>query len=112
MGDIEALCPRVLVINHGRMHFDGPLARLVEQAAPEKIVTATYSEAPSTESLAGLDRQPSDSPTRVTVRAPRGTVADVAIALLRAGVVVDLAIEEVPVEEIMRGIFAGMRSRE
>jgi ABC-2 type transport system ATP-binding protein len=111
MGDIEVLCPRVLVINHGRMHFDGPLARLVEQAAPEKVVTATYGEPPSAEALAGLDRQPSDLPTRVVVRAPRARVADVAVALLRAGVVVDLTIEEVPVEEIMRGIFDQMRAR-
>jgi ABC-2 type transport system ATP-binding protein len=47
MGDIEALCPRVLVINHGRMHFDGPLAGLVDQAAPEKVVTAVYAEPPA-----------------------------------------------------------------
>ena len=110
MGDIEALCPRVLVINHGRMHFDGPLARLVEQAAPEKVVTAAYREPPAAEALAGLAREPSELPTRVVVRAPRERVADVAVALLRAGVVVDLTIEEVPVEEIMRGIFGQLRA--
>jgi ABC-2 type transport system ATP-binding protein len=109
MGDIEALCPRVLVINHGRMFYDGSLAGLVEQAAPEKVITAVYGDAPSAEALAGLDRQHSDDPHRVVVRAPRARVADVADALLRAGVVVDLAIEEVPVEEIVRSLFAELR---
>ena len=109
MGDIEALCPRVLVINHGRLHFDGALARLVEQAAPEKVVTAVYGEPPSVESLAGLEQQPSDDPHRVAVRVPRGRVAEVAARLLEIGPVADLSVEEVPVEEIVRSLFAEMR---
>ncbi|MBC8076753.1 MAG: ATP-binding cassette domain-containing protein, partial [Chloroflexales bacterium] len=43
MADIEALCPRVLVIDHGRLHFDGALAALVAQAAPVKLLSAVYS---------------------------------------------------------------------
>jgi ABC-type uncharacterized transport system ATPase subunit len=37
---------------------------------------------------------------------PRDQVADVAARLLRTGRVVDLSIEEVPVEEIIRAIFS------
>src|SRR5919199_4383543 len=40
MDDIEELCPRVLLIDHGRLHFDGPLGSLVEQAAPRKLIQA------------------------------------------------------------------------
>jgi len=36
MDDIEALCPRVLVIDHGRIGYDGALAALVERTAPER----------------------------------------------------------------------------
>src|SRR5207302_3659825 len=36
MDDIEQLCPRVLLIDHGRLHFDGALAALVEHVAPHK----------------------------------------------------------------------------
>jgi ABC-2 type transport system ATP-binding protein len=109
MGDIEALCPRVLVMNHGRMHFDGSLVRLVEQAAPEKVVTALYAEAPAADALAGLDRQPSDDPHRLVVRVPRGRVAEIASRLLELGQVADLTVEEVAVEEIVRSLFAELR---
>jgi ABC-2 type transport system ATP-binding protein len=113
MGDIEALCPRVLVINHGRMHFDGLLARLVEQAAPEKLVTALYAEPPPLPPGEGWGEgivpEPSDDPHRVAVRVPRGRVAEVAARLLQLGQVADLTVEEVAVEEIVRSLFAELR---
>jgi ABC-2 type transport system ATP-binding protein len=151
MGDIEELCRRVVVIDRGRLHYDGALSRLVEQAAPSKLVTAVFAEPPGTlpwepagtssappqgetsglsrrhrvqpgrvrrlpESdapaapvLDGVEPQPSDDPHRVVLRVPRARVAEVASQLLHLGRVVDLTIEEVPVEEIVRGIFGQLR---
>src|SRR5207249_11029157 len=42
MDDIQELCPRVLVIDHGRLHFDGALASLVERAVPYKLLSAVF----------------------------------------------------------------------
>ena len=109
MDDIEELCPRVLVIDHGRLHFDGPLASLVERAAPHKLVSAVFaepvSEAEVSTVLDGLERRPTDDPLRVSLAVPRQAVADVAGRLLHLGRVADLSIEEVPVEEIIREMF-------
>src|SRR5262249_59017595 len=38
MRDVEALCPRVLVITHGKVVYDGPLTGITEQFGQSKIV--------------------------------------------------------------------------
>jgi ABC-2 type transport system ATP-binding protein len=38
MDDVLALCPRVIVIDRGRLCFDGPLEELVRSARPEKRI--------------------------------------------------------------------------
>src|SRR5207248_799367 len=82
MDDIEQLCPRVLLIDQGRLRFDGPLARLVEQAAPHKVVTAVFVEPPDpgalADALAGLDPRPSDDPRRLSLAVPRPRATDLA----------------------------------
>jgi hypothetical protein len=49
---------------------------------------------------------------RLDLTVPRAQVAEVAGRLLRVGPVADLSIEEVPVEEIVRGIFRDARRPE
>ena len=114
MDDIQELCPRVLVIDHGRLRFDGMLDALVRQAAPHKRISATFAEPVPHEvvaaALGGLPIESTDGSVHVRVAAPRSQVADVADRLLRLGSVADLSIEEVPVEEIIRGIFAPQSS--
>jgi ABC-2 type transport system ATP-binding protein len=110
MDDIEALCPRVLLIDNGRLHFDGALAALVARAAPHKLVTAVFVEPVPPEvlqaALNGLIQRPGEGAGKVTVEAPREQVAEVADRLLRVGRLADLSIEDVPVEEIIRKIFS------
>ena len=109
MDDIEELCPRVLVIDHGRLHFDGALAGLVERAAPYKLLSAVFAEPVPPDALATaleeLEPRPTDDPLRLSLAVPRDQVADVAGRVLRLGRVVDLSVEEVPVEEIIREMF-------
>jgi ABC-2 type transport system ATP-binding protein len=111
MDDIKELCPRVLVIDQGRLHFDGPLAALVANAAPYKLLSAVFVEPPSPEKVAaafdGLAIGPGDDGLRVRLTVPREQVAEIAGRLLRLGRLADLSIEEVPVEEIIRTIFRG-----
>src|SRR5690242_18668741 len=44
MRDVEALCSRVLVITHGRLVYDGPLAGITEQFGREKLVKLQFAE--------------------------------------------------------------------
>src|SRR3984893_6585437 len=42
MRDVEALCPRVLVIAHGKLIYDGPLGRIVEKFGQSKLVKLLF----------------------------------------------------------------------
>lgn len=109
MDDIEALCPRVLVIDHGRLHFDGLLMTLVERSATHKQITVLLRE-PLGEAeehlLRGLQISPSHDPLQLRLSVLREDVARIASGLLLTGQVADLSIEEAPVEEIVRHIFS------
>src|SRR5262249_1696307 len=50
MRDVEALCDRVLVINHGHLVYDGPLARIIERFSESKLVKLQF-EGPAPEDL-------------------------------------------------------------
>lgn len=109
MNDIEELCPRVLVIDQGRLYFDGSLADLVASAAPYKRLRAVFAEPLVPDqvvaTLDGLTSRPDDDPQHLHLTVPRERVAEMAGRLLRLGRLADLSIEEVPVEEIISAIF-------
>jgi ABC-2 type transport system ATP-binding protein len=113
MDDIEALCRRVLVIDRGRLHFDGDLAALVATTAPHKILRAVFAEPPAQDALAaalqGFVAQADGDPGVVKVAVPREAAAELAGRLLRVGRVVDLSIEDVQVEQIVRDLFDSRR---
>src|SRR5207253_1004872 len=44
MRDVEALCSRVLVITHGKLVYDGPLAGITEQFGRHKLVKLQFAE--------------------------------------------------------------------
>ena len=44
MRDVEALCPRVLVITHGRLIYDGALAGITEQFGRSKLVRLHFAD--------------------------------------------------------------------
>ena len=112
MTDIEELCPRVLLIDHGSLGYDGALAGLVEQAAPYKRLRAVFTAPVAPErahaaldGFAGLPVHASDDLLTLNLSVPRDRVADVAGRLLLLGPMADLSIEEVPIEDIVRDIF-------
>jgi ABC-2 type transport system ATP-binding protein len=106
MQDIEELCERVILIDHGRLMFDGPLDRIVERFAGNKIVEAKFS-APASCDLGSLGRVLEQTPDRVRIETSRGQVAAVCRALLDRAPVADLTVTEPPIEEIIRQFFGG-----
>lgn len=115
MDDIEALCPRVLVIDRGRLHFDGALSALVAQATPHKLLRAVFAAPVDLARLAAtvgdLPLELTDHARSVRLTVPRANAAEVAGKLLQLGSMVDLSIEEVAVEAIIRDFFQA-RQRE
>src|SRR3979490_2625887 len=45
MQDIEELCHRVLIIDHGKIFFDGPLTQIIDRFSVHKILSLTFQNA-------------------------------------------------------------------
>ena len=104
MQDIEELCERVILIDHGRVIFDGPLERIVEQFSGSKIVEAKFS-APTTGDFGFLGSILERTPDCVKVEVPRARVAEVCRILLDRAPVADLTVAELPIEDVIRNLF-------
>jgi ABC-2 type transport system ATP-binding protein len=104
MADVEALCRRVIVIHHGRLLFDGQLAALVQSFSAHKTVTIELAE-PCAE-LSGYGEVVSIDGLRATLRVPKADTAKLTARLLADLPVLDLAVEDPPIEEVIERVFA------
>jgi ABC-2 type transport system ATP-binding protein len=105
MTDVVELCRRVIVIEKGRLLYDGPLDKLVERYADHKIVRARFSAPVAAEDLKGVGTVVSGGGLEAVLEIPRSRVAAGASALLRSYPVVDLTVEEVAIDDIVRRLF-------
>jgi ABC-2 type transport system ATP-binding protein len=107
MDDIEALCSRVMIIDHGRLQYDGALDELVRTARPRKLVRATYASAVDAEPLVDLEGVAAVSAVdhAITLEVDRERAGDVMGRLTRLGPLVDLDVADADIEEIMRDLF-------
>ncbi len=107
MADVTALAERVIIIDHGRLVYDGNLQTLVQRVAPYKVITVTLRHPVPPEALAAYGRLQMVDTLKASIEVPRGTTSEVAARLLQEFAVDDLTIEEPPVEEIIQRVFAG-----
>jgi ABC-2 type transport system ATP-binding protein len=108
MNDIQALCDRVVVINHGKKVYDGRLDSVVEKFSQSKLVTVSFKngEIPK-EKLAGIGEVVQHSKVKALLKVPRDKVKTASNDLLNQFDVDDINIEEVPIEEVIEKVFAG-----
>ncbi len=107
MADVEALCRRVIVIHHGKILFDGELARLGDDLAAWKTIDVELEDGEADLSAYG-DIVESDA-GRVKLRVPRAEVARVTARLLAEQDVADLTVEDPPIEDVIELVFAQER---
>ena len=104
MADVEALCRRVIVIHHGRILFDGQLSDLVASFASYKTVTIEL-EGPAPD-LSRYGEVVARENGRVTLRVEKPDTAKLTARLLADLPVIDLAVEDPPIEEVIERVFA------
>ena len=110
MADVTALTKRIIVINKGKLYFDGDLRALVEQVAPYKLLHVVFREPIPAENLKSFGEIQSIEGIKVTLRVPRGHTSEHAARLLAAHNIDDVTIEEPPVEDIISQVFQGNTS--
>jgi ABC-2 type transport system ATP-binding protein len=110
MADVEALCRRVVVIHQGRLLFDGELSALVSQFAAHKFITVELEDGTTIgdTDLAALVQGTvvERTATTVTVRVPKAGTPAAAGRLLARLPIVDLTIEDPPIERVIEDVFA------
>jgi ABC-2 type transport system ATP-binding protein len=103
MQDIEELCRRVVIIDHGQVFFDGELEAIIENFAGYKLLQFTFEQTPSCSFDLGevIER----TATSVKLKVPRSKVTEACRIILSNCEVRDFSVEEQPIEEIIRQVF-------
>ena len=108
MTDIQELCRRVIISDHGAIFFDGQLSEVVDRFADSELITlqcpltVDLTAAP----LAQYGEVVHQAAGTVQLKVKRDRVIPVCKALLDQFPVQDIDIQEVPVEEVIRHLFA------
>ena len=104
MVDVEALCRRVIVIHHGKLLFDGDLSSLVQKFTAHKTIVVQL-ENPNAD-LSAYGEVLSYEEGHYTLRVPKAETARITGRLLADLPVVDLLVEDPPIEEVIEQVFA------
>lgn len=114
MGDVERLCDRILLVDHGRLAFDGTLAGLTKEVGAQRVLVVDFSQPTSAlDSIPDTQLLSSDSGglrQRLSFDPQVTTAARVLSAVASRADVVDLTVEEPSVEEVVRKIYAAQRT--
>ncbi|MDW8466277.1 MAG: hypothetical protein RML35_08915 [Chloroherpetonaceae bacterium] len=106
MQDIETLCKRVLIIDAGKIFFNGDLETILEQFSSEKLLSLEFTSPVERSQLEHFGTVETYSPLSAKLRVPRSAISKVSASILTSLPVSDLNIEEIPIEDVIRSIFA------
>ncbi|MEP6975435.1 MAG: ATP-binding cassette domain-containing protein [Spartobacteria bacterium] len=104
MQDIQELCRRVIIIDHGKIFFDGELSAIVDRFSGHKVISLTFEEKQERD-FSTLGEVVAQTPLSVQLKVPRANVTAVSRELLSACSVSDINVQELPVEEVIRQLF-------
>lgn len=106
MGDVRELAERVMIIDKGKLLFDGKLDEIVRRFAKHKTIKVVFSKDIDPKQLADIGEIVNYDYPKAIISVPREAAPVAASEVLRKFPVADLTVEETPVEEIIRGVFA------
>jgi ABC-2 type transport system ATP-binding protein len=109
MADVVALCPRVILIHHGQLLYDGELRGLAERLAPFKLIRVSLrnGQAADADRLAlpegahVMERETG----RIVLRVARPEAPSITALLLNTLSVADLSVEDPPIEAVIDQIY-------
>jgi ABC-2 type transport system ATP-binding protein len=106
-GDIERVAQRVVVINHGRIVLDAPVAELRQQYLSEKILSAKFHaiELPFPPLLGVKQLQTTDYTLQLSIDTRLMPIEQVISRILQTGSVADIAIEDPPLDAVIAHIY-------
>lgn len=105
MKDVEKLCKRVIVINDGKIIYDGALAEIIKKYADYKIIKMTFEKTIDPTDVAPFGEIIESNKTYASLRVPKTEVAKRVSNILSKLPASDILVEEVPIEDVIRRMF-------
>ncbi len=107
LADIERLCSRLLIIDHGRVIYDGSIERLIERYGEERTLVVDLEEPSPPLVLDGARVVRVEGPRQwLRFRRDEVTAARLTAAVAERAPLVDLTVEEPDIEDVVRRIYA------
>jgi ABC-2 type transport system ATP-binding protein len=113
LGDIEGFCRRLVIIDEGRIIFDGDLTAVKDMFARERILNVETETAVPVETvrtaLPGATVTPGETPLHFSVRFDRFTMTagQAVTALAPLTNLVDFNVDEPSIEDVIRRMYSG-----
>ena len=107
MEDIKELCERVIIINFGKIIYDGRLDDLIKKYAPHKLLKITFNEnGVGREDVEKYGELDAFNPYSCVIKTTKEEAKNVAVAILSSNLPVDdILIDETDVDDVIREIF-------
>ena len=105
MADVQALCPRVVLVSEGSLVFDGTLDELSARVAPFKLVTVTTQTPPAAWPRLPAARVLRSTDLELALRVERDSVARVTGMLIERLRPTDLKVEDPPIEDVLDRVY-------
>ena len=105
MTEVARMCERVLLINHGRLMFDGTLSELKAEHGGTSQVNVTFAEPVPMVNVVGARLVSHDGMRAVLAPEPPTTPEDVVRSLISRFPVVNVGVEDTNLEDLMRDVY-------
>ncbi len=105
MADVVALCPRVMLIHHGRLLYDGGLTDLAARLAPFKLIRVGLSNGHTGFALPNGVETLQHGDDHLELRVARSEAPAIMAQLLNTLPITDLAVEDPPIEAVIDQIY-------
>ena len=106
MKDVVALCRRVVIIALGRIIYDGSLSGIIDRFGGHKIISLQMLNGDTPANLARYGEMLTAEPPRIKLRVDRAVVPEVLSNILANHAVVDVNVEDPPIEQVIAEMFA------
>lgn len=105
MGDVQELAERVIIIDKGKIVFDGRLEKIINKYADHKLISLTLSDHVKRSDLAAIGEIKKFDFPKAQIRVKREAASLAAAEMLKKFPVEDLNIEQLPIEDVIRELF-------
>lgn len=106
MKDVADLCQRVVIISGGTLIYDGSLAGIIDQFSGHKIVTLEFADDHPPENVEPYGTLLEFRPPKAKLKIERGRVTEFLSRALVGRTIVDISVEEQPLEEVIAEVFS------